>query len=62
MEKRVKHLHQLRPRLKIGNNEYEKLITPNSNSISFKCHVKAQEADIETWIYSEEGLPFRHTI
>ena len=54
--KKSKTFTPTKARLKIGNNEYEKLITPNSNSISFKCHVKAQEADIETWIYSEEGI------
>ena len=54
--KKSKTFTPTKAKLKIGNNEYEKLIPPNSNSISFKCHVKAQEADIETWIYSKEGI------
>ncbi|MCK4922096.1 MAG: arylsulfatase [Bacteroidales bacterium] len=43
-------------KLAIGTETYEKGISATDKHVSFEIEVKAGDNDLETWIYSEEGI------
>ncbi len=40
----------------IGNQSFEKVVLATDTQVSFELNIKAGEKDLETWIFSEEGI------
>ena len=56
MGKRSKEFSANKAKLVVAGNTYEKDIKATDTQVSFDVKLKKGAADLETWIFSEEGI------